>query len=154
MLVAVFAQVWLDAIPDPIEIILWSVVGAGALIGGLRIIWGWGPVSWVRDNIAEDIEKRVQRVNAAANAEQLAQVQTYVDTKIDPLQASIDTVIGLAKATDRDLKQHMVDSANQHQSDLDERIERQKDRDERDRDVDTMIAGILTRLQALEPSKG
>lgn len=159
----VYAQAWLDAVPDQLEIFLWALIGMSAAIAAVRVIWGWGPVWWLRENIAEDIENRVKRVNEdandeqfkkvkAANEEQFEKVKALVDQKIEPLQSSINEVITLAKATDRDLKQHMVDSADQHAADLKEREARQVERDKRDEGVDELIDKILTRLTALEPT--
>lgn len=147
-----FAQAWLDAVPDAIEIFLWGLVGMSTAIVAIRVIWGWGPVSWVREDIAEGIENRVKRVNEETNNDQFDKVKELVDQKIAPLQSSINEVIGLAKATDRDLKKHMEDSSTQHANDLEEREKRQGERDKRDQAVDDLIDQILERLTALEPT--
>lgn len=151
VLAVMFAQAWLDAVPDQLEIFLWALIGTSAAIAAIRVIWGWGPVSWLRENIAEDIENRVKRVNEDANEEQFKKVKELVDEKVLPLQQSINEAVDLAKANETDLKKHMSDSARQHADDLKERELRQHERDLRDAEIDGMIDRILGRLTALEP---
>lgn len=153
MLLVLLAQMWLDSVPDALEILVWSCLGTTAIIVCARTIWGVGPVAWVRDNIAEDIEKRVKRVSDDQAAEQYKRVEELVDTKVGALDAKLDEALALARATEGDLKQHMIDSANQHRAEVDERAARQRERDDRDVAIDDLIAGVLTRLRALEPQE-
>lgn len=120
------------AIPDWVELVVWVVVAAGAVVGAVVVIWRLGPLRWLRTQIADEASDRMVVKLTPVIERTVADERAGTNERLDMIHA-------VAAGAELKIEEHIADSRSQHAADLARREERQKHQDAREQDQERRL---------------
>ncbi len=136
-----------------VEGVAWAAGALVTVLGALRLLWNQWPVSWIREQYAEDEAGRLTAAIESSSESWRAEVRT----DLTAVAQRLDSLHEQGARTEHDLEQHRAESASQHEADLRRRQTRQAHQDEREQAQEVRLdalehgqAETLGRLQTVE----
>lgn len=124
-----------NAIPDWIELVVWSAVAVAAVLGAAIAVWKVGPVKWLREQIADEASDRMVAKLRPVIAETVSTESKGTNDRLDMIHA-------IAAGAELGIEEHIADSRAQHAADLARREERQRHQDKREADQERRLENL------------
>lgn len=137
-------------IPDWLELTVWSAIAVAAVVGACVALWKFGPIAWLREQIADEASDRMVAKLHPVIADAVATQHADTTDQLNKIHAT-------AIAAELKIDAHVAESKAMHAADLERREERQLHQDRRENDQERRLehlevgqTEILTRVDQVE----